>query len=62
MSSGKTNAQGAYVIEGVYAGAVVVWVWKTGFLPPEGAKVDGEGAQTVTVAGDTRFDSRLVRQ
>ena len=57
-----TNALGAYIVEGVYPGAVVVWVEKTGFLLPEGVKADGEGAQTVMVNGDTRFDVRLVRR
>ena len=57
-----TNAHGAYIVEGVYPGAVVVWVEKTGFQLPEGVKADGEGAQTVMVTGDTRFDTQLVRR
>ena len=44
------------------AGPAVVWVEKTGFQLPAGVKVDGEGAQTVTVNGDTRFDIQLVRR
>ena len=33
------------------------------WLPvPEGVKVDGKGAQTVTVNGDTRLDVQLVRR
>ena len=59
---GTTNAQGAYILEGVYPGAASVWVEKTGFQLPEGVKADGEGAQTVMVNGDTRFDVRLVRR
>ena len=59
---GTTNAQGAYIFEGVYPGAASVWVEKTGFQLPEGVKADGEGAQTVMVNGDTRFDVRLVRR
>jgi hypothetical protein len=57
-----TNTHGAYIVEGVYPGTVVVWVEKTGFQLPEGVKADGEGAQTVMVNGDTRFDVRLVRR
>ena len=57
-----TNTLGAYIVDGVYPGAVVVWVEKTGFQLPEGVKADGEGAQTVLVNGDTRFDVRLVRR
>jgi len=57
-----TNALGAYIIEGVYPGAAVVWVEKIGFQIPEGVKADGEGAQIVMVNGDTRFDARLVRR
>jgi hypothetical protein len=60
--SGTTNVQGAYIVDGVYPGAAVVWVGKTGFHLPEGVKADGEGAQTVMVNGDTRFDVRLVRR
>ena len=62
ISNGTTNAQGAYIVDGVYPGAAVVWVSKTGFHLPEGVKADGEGAQTVMVNGDTRFDVRLVRR
>jgi hypothetical protein len=62
ISGGTTNAQGGYIVDGVYPGAVVVWVEKTGFQLPEGVKADGEGAQTVMVNGDTRFDVRLVRR
>jgi hypothetical protein len=57
-----TNAKGAYIADGVYPGQAVVWVEKTGFQLPEGVKVDGEGAQTVTVNGDTRLDVQLVRR
>jgi hypothetical protein len=57
-----TNAQGAYIVEGVYPGPAGVWVEKVGFQLPEGVKVDGEGAQSVMVNGDTRFDVRLVRR
>jgi hypothetical protein len=57
-----TNAQGAYIVDGVYPGPAGVWVDKTGFQLPEGVKVDGEGAQSVMVKGDTRFDIRLVRR
>jgi hypothetical protein len=57
-----TNVQGTYIVEGVYRGPVGVWVDKTGFQLPEGVKVDGEGAQSVMVQGDTRFDIRLVRR
>src|SRR5262245_46440772 len=47
-----TNAQGSYIVEGVYAGPQNwVWVDKAGFQLPEGVAVDGEGAQTVTVKG-----------
>jgi len=57
-----TNGKGDYVVDGVYPGAAVVWVEKPGFQLPEGVKVDGEGAQTVTVNGDTRLDVQLVRR
>jgi hypothetical protein len=57
-----TNAQGAYIAEGVYPGPAGVWVDKPGFQLSEGVKVDGEGAQSVMVQGDTRFDIRLVRR
>ena len=57
-----TNAQGAYIIEGVSPGPAGVWVEKTGFQLPEGVKVDGEGVQTVMVTGDTRFDIQLARR
>jgi hypothetical protein len=57
-----TNAKGAYIVDGVYPGPATVWVEKTGFQLPEGVKVDGEGAQTVTVNGDTRLDVQLVRR
>lgn len=57
-----TNAQGAYIVEGVYSGPAGVWVDKTGFQLPEGVKVDGEGVQTVMVKGDTQFDIQLVRR
>jgi hypothetical protein len=57
-----TNAQGVYIAEGVYPGPAGVWVEKTGFQLPEGIKVDGEGAQSVMVKGDTRFDIQLVRR
>jgi hypothetical protein len=57
-----TNAKGAYIVDGVYPGPAVVWVEKTGFELPEGVKVDGEGAQTVAVNGDTRLDIQLVRR
>ena len=59
---GTTNAQGAYIVDGVFSGAAVVWVEKTGFQLPEGVKADGEGAQIVMVTGDTRFDTKLVRR
>ena len=57
-----TNGKGDYVVDGVYPGAAVVWVEKPGFQLPVGVKVDGEGAQTVTVNGDTRLDVQLVRR
>jgi hypothetical protein len=57
-----TNAQGTYIVEGVYPGPAGVWVEKAGFQLPEGVKVDGEGAQSVMVKGDTRFDIQLVRR
>lgn len=57
-----TNAQGAYIVEGVYPGPAGVWVDKTGFQLPEGVRVDGEGVQTVMVKGDTQFDIQLVRR
>jgi hypothetical protein len=57
-----TNAQGAYIVEGVYPGPAGVWVEKTGFQLPEGVRVDGEGVQSVMVKGDTRFDIQLVRR
>ena len=46
-----TNAQGRYIVEGVYPGPAGVWLEKTGFQLPEGVKVDGEGAQTVIGRG-----------
>jgi len=57
-----TNGKGAYIIEGVYPGPATVWVEKPGFQIAEGVKVDGEGAQTVTVNGDTRLDVQVVRR
>src|SRR5262245_2301140 len=60
--NGTTNAKGAYIIDGVYPGPATVWVEKTGFQLPDGVKVDGEGAQPVTVNGDTRLDVQLVRR
>ncbi len=57
-----TNAQGAYILEGMYPGAAGVWVEKTGFQLPVGVLVDGEGVQTIMVKGDTRFDIQLVRR
>jgi hypothetical protein len=58
-----TDAQGLYFIQDVYSGAQnTVWVSKAGFEFPSGAKVDGEGAQTVRVTGDTRLDIQLVRR
>ena len=56
-----TNAQGGYIAEGVYPGPASVWAEKTGFQLPAGVTADGEGAQTVRVNGDTRFDIQLVR-
>jgi len=62
-TSVTTNAQGSYIVEGVYPGQQNwVYVDKAGFRLPEGVKVDGEGAQNVMVKGDTRFDIRLVRR
>jgi hypothetical protein len=57
-----TDAQGRYVVEGVYAGAAGVWLEKPGFQLPSGVKVNGEGVQTVMIEGNTRFDIRLVRR
>lgn len=57
-----TDAQGGYVVEGVFAGAAGVWLEKPGFQLPSGVTVNGEGVQTVMIEGNTRFDIRLVRR
>jgi hypothetical protein len=60
--STTSDAQGSYAMPGVYyGGRNTVWAYKAGFGFPPGARVDGEGAQSVTVTGDTRLDIQLVR-
>ena len=57
-----TNAQGRYIVEGMYPGPAWVGLEKTGFQLPDGVEVKGEGVQTVWIEGDTRLDIQLVRR
>jgi len=57
-----TDAQGSYIVDGMYPGPAGVWLDGTGFRLPDGVMVDGEGVLTVMIVGDTRFDIQLVRR
>ena len=63
LTSVLTDAAGAYRVTGVCAGTAYIWAYKSGYVntvkPP--VQCDGDCFQ-LTIDGDTRFDTELVRQ